>query len=119
MSTEAYLMWDGLTPSEDRARRGVITFEMSPWEKGHAGFIHDGNGDTPILILVPEAYDDEQGPTTRIHPHTMAQRLPEALSKAVERHGSGHGREEMLIGFVTRAIELEAQGLNPRVHVSW
>lgn len=29
---------------------------MTGWQKGYAGYIHDGNGDT--LILVPKAYDD-------------------------------------------------------------
>ena len=119
MSTEAYLMWVGITDEENQSRRGNRSLNMTGWQKGYAGFIHDGNGDTPILKLLQEAYSDEDGPTTRIHPHTMAQRLPEALRKARERHGEGTGREEMLIGFVSRALELEALGLNPRVSVSW
>ena len=70
--------------------------------------MHDGNGDTSILKLVAEAYDDEQ-PATHIHPHIMAQRLPQGLSKARERRDRSTRREETLIGFVTQAAELEAR----------
>ena len=120
MSTEAYLTWDGMTQETRLIATNLM--DLSGWEKGFGGFLHDGNGDTPILKLVPEGYTDEVTPlqAAAVSSEVLGNRLPAALQKARERHpGSNEYREEMLVGFVVRVAQLEAQGLNPRVWVSW
>ena len=122
MGMDVYLEWDGGSYQD---RQGVMAdWYDAPFESGHQGQL-DGHEWQSLFI---EAYraSETREPMVAVSSAVLFRRLPSWIFEQTEEVGPGwfddyywKRRTQEAMGFLLGAAQLEAEGLNPKIRMTW
>lgn len=119
MGIDVYAKWDGQTDAEKKAQ--ITGFSIV---HGHTGYLREAyhGGPYATRVLFPECFSDDVDGAVPIPAATLRERLPLAINATAERYADDPYVGEAVnsvIKFVELYERLDAEGKNPRVHVSY
>lgn len=124
MGIDVYLLWDGQTEKERNAQYTGFSIVS-----GHVGYLREAYHGSPYAtqILINEDWGGQPKGGFAIPNANLQQRLPAAVKAAIIREGILYRTKAMLhdphimafANFVALHGQLEAQGRNPRILVSY
>lgn len=137
MTVQVYLRWDGMTDVDRKAQDYNHGRAADGIKCGQAGFLHDFNRPNYTSIMLGGhtfSYGHQEHPVASAE---LLNRLPDTIEQLQDfgdTYGYGDDNDGwfnehykggwthyhyMIIGFIAKVAQLEGEGLNPKVYVSW